>query len=115
MEHQALGMLFKQAIGGQFAKFTAEPQTTEQMEVKAVLADYKAALVMSNYRNWSHRFMCWLKDKEALQAEARVSQYKAVALMVVNKSMAHQEALRQVVANQPETVRERDQFISLLQ
>lgn len=112
---RAPGAFFNQTIGSQFAQFTAEPQTPEQMEVGAALADYKTALVMSHYRSWSHRFMCWLKDKEALQAEERVNLYKDAARTVVNKSMAHQEVLRQIVANQPEWVREQDQFLSLLQ
>lgn len=109
------GGFFKRVMIGQVEfQFLTAPQTPEQLEVSSALADYKAAMILTNYRNLYHRFMCWLKNKETLQAEARLMRYEKIARNIAKKSEAHQEVVRHIVENQHEWVRGQDNFISLL-
>lgn len=109
------GGFFKRVMGGKVEfQFMTKPHTLEQLEVGSALADYKAAMIMTNYRSLYHRLMCWLKNKEALHAEARLMRYEEAARNIAKKSEAHQNVVRHIVENQPEWVRWQDDFISLL-
>jgi hypothetical protein len=89
-------------------------QSIEEHEVRDALAKYKAALVYTSYRNWWHRFMCWMGDEKARQAESALSATEATARTTVNRSEEHRRCLRLITSRQPNFVREQDRFLSLL-
>lgn len=88
--------------------------TPQEQEVRDALAAYKSALIKSNYRSWWHRTLCWAGDPSALMAEISLRAAENAAKAVVNRSPAHQDAARAVSRQQPESVRQKDSFLSLL-
>jgi hypothetical protein len=89
-------------------------QTDAEREVRNALATYKAALIHAQYRNWLHRFSCWCQDERAIKSEAVLTKAEADARVVVNRSDEHKNWLRIISSQQPDFVREKDKFLSLL-
>lgn len=90
------------------------PMTDVEIEVRDALTGYKLALVDTNYRGLSHRIGCWFKVPECVDAEAELVRAFERARDVANRSPAHQHFVRQISANQPDFVREQDEFVKLL-
>lgn len=89
-------------------------QSQAEKEVRVALVRYKEALINAHYRNWFHRLSCWLGNNVARQAEADLVHTETAVKAVVNSSHKHQRMARSIAMQQPEPVRERDQFLLLV-
>lgn len=83
-------------------------------EVSQALVLYKMALIKTSYRNFWHRLSCKMGDKEALEHEQVLVAQEIQCRKVVNQSAEHREMLETLINHQPEDIRQRDQFIRLL-
>lgn len=85
-----------------------------ELEVERALIALKVALIDVNYRNWWHRFSCWLGSRQARTADIVLNVAFNHAIAVVNRSPLHQAAARVISARQPDHVRDRDNFLALI-
>ncbi|EMC0849084.1 hypothetical protein VBY02_004535 [Salmonella enterica] len=92
--------------------FTTDPI---EGEVSQALALYKIALIHASYRNFWHRLSCKMKDKEAIKWERLLILQEQKCREIVNQSREHREMLRIIVEQQPLEIRERDNFLNLLE
>ncbi|ECI4151947.1 hypothetical protein DPO80_16575 [Salmonella enterica subsp. salamae] len=95
-----------------FVTFTSDPI---EGEVSQALALYKIALIKTNYRNFWHRLLCKLRDKESLENERILVKQEIRCRDVINQSDAHREMLKTLISQQPSDIRQRDQFSRLLE
>lgn len=95
-----------------FVTFTSDPI---EGEVSQALSLYKIALIKTNYRNFWHRLLCKLRDKEALENECILVKQEIRCRDVINQSDAHREMLKILISQQPSDIRQRDQFSRLLE
>jgi len=58
--------------------------------------------------------MCFLGNKEAMEAEKKIVEAERVARRIVNSTEAHKAACREISAHQPEYVRRCDNFLALI-
>lgn len=89
-------------------------QSEAEREVRDALARYKVGLVYTHYRNWWHRLLCWCGDEEAVRFEAALAKAEAHARIAVNRSAEHKSRLRVISSQQPDYLRDKDKFLSLL-
>ena len=85
-----------------------------EAEVSQALAGYKMALIKARYRNFGHRFLCKLKDKEALENERMLIVQEKLCRFVVNKSPEHILVLKSIIEKQSEAARIKDKFSNLI-
>lgn len=90
---------------------TTDPVETE---VSQALTGYKIALINAHYRNFWHRFLCKLKDEEALKNERILVIQEKLCLVVVNKSPEHIQALKRISDEQSDAARLKDKFSNLI-
>ncbi|EGC7113036.1 hypothetical protein H9T43_002209 [Salmonella enterica] len=83
-------------------------------EVGQALVLYKIALINTSYRNFWHRLSCTLGIKEAIEHERLLIKQEIECRRVVNKSKAHQEMVEILISQQPSCIRQKDNFIHLL-
>ncbi|HFR8653482.1 TPA: hypothetical protein ACHWWS_004527 [Escherichia coli] len=95
-----------------FVTFTSDPI---EGEASQALSLYKIALIKTNYRNFWHRLLCKLRDKEALENECILVKQEIRCRDVINQSDAHREMLKTLISQQPSDIRQRDQFSRLLE
>jgi len=86
-----------------------------ETQVRAVLADYKAALIFASYRNWRHQMMNFLGDRRAMLAEAALVDAENRARSIINSTKEHQAVCRMISAQQPEHARHTDNFLMLIE
>ncbi|WP_423383557.1 hypothetical protein [Burkholderia sp. LMG 32019] len=89
-------------------------QSDAEREVRDALAKYKIGLIHTHYRNWRHRLACWCHDKNAVRWDAALAKAEATARLVANRSEEHKNWVRQISGHQPDDVRQKDKFLSLL-
>ncbi|ELC2820262.1 hypothetical protein RIY08_004218 [Salmonella enterica] len=94
-----------------FITFTSDPV---EGEVSQALALYKFALIKTNYRSFWHRLLCKLKDKKALENERLLVKQEKKCREIINQSDKHREMVKTLINQQPPDIRQRDQFIQLL-
>ncbi|EOX3828146.1 hypothetical protein ACPGAX_004487 [Enterobacter quasiroggenkampii] len=85
-----------------------------EAEVSQALAGYKTALINAHYRNFCHRFLCKLKDEEALKNERILVISEKLCRFVVNKSPEHIQALKSIIDEQSDAARIQDKFSDLI-
>lgn len=90
---------------------TTDPVETE---VSQALTGYKMALINAHYRNFWHRFLCKLKDEEALKNERILVIQEKQCRFVVNKSPEHIQALKSLIDEQSNAARLQDKFSNLI-
>lgn len=89
-------------------------QSDAEREVRAALAEYKLGLIHTHYRNWWHRLACWCRDEDAMRWDTALAKIEADARQVANRSDEHRNWVRRISSQQPDDVRQRDKFLSLL-
>jgi len=96
--------------------FTSDDFTTDPIEgeVHAALGRYKMALIRTRHRGAWHRFMCWTGYKEALSLQAELDQAERQAKAVIRKSPEHRSILEKIVKQQPDSIAQKDNLLSLL-
>lgn len=94
-----------------FVTFTSD---SVEGEVSQALSLYKIALIKTNYRNFWHRLLCKLKDKEALENERLLVTQEVKCREVINQSDEHREILKSIISQQPPDIRQKDQFNQFL-
>lgn len=92
----------------------ATNQSDVEREVRNVLARYKLAMINCHYQNWWHRLSVWLGDDEANEADRELKSAKNAALSTCQKSNEHARWVRIISAQQPEHVRDKDNFLALI-
>lgn len=92
-------------------EFTTDPI---EAEVSTALAGYKLALIRTGYKGVSHRFLCWVGDKEATARAVSLERAEQNARTVVSQSPKHRAMLDKIIQSQPVDIAERDNFLSLL-
>ncbi|ELV2768960.1 hypothetical protein [Enterobacter cloacae] len=86
-----------------------------EAEVFQAIAGYKMALINAHYRNFWHRFLCKLKDKEALKNERILVIQEKQCRFVVNKSPEHIQVLKSIIDEQSVAARIQDKFSNLIE
>ncbi|HDC4362203.1 TPA: hypothetical protein O8L70_004347 [Enterobacter hormaechei] len=90
---------------------TADPV---EAEVSQAIAGYKMALINAHYRNFCHRFLCKLKDEEALENDRILVIQEKQCRFVVNKSPEHIQVLKNIIDEQSEAARIQNKFSNLI-
>ncbi|HAS1065225.1 hypothetical protein CIW62_22275 [Enterobacter cloacae] len=86
-----------------------------EAEVSQAIADYKMALINAHYRNFWHRFLCKLKDEEALKNERILVIQEKQCRFVVNKTPEHIQVLKSIIDEQSVAARIQDKFSNLIE
>lgn len=89
-------------------------QSGEERQVRQALAAYKITLIDAHYGNCRHRVECWLGDADATRAERTFLNAEKHACSIANRSPEHQRWVRLISSPQPNDVREKDNFLQLV-
>ena len=83
-----------------------------EVEACEALAEYRAAIAMTNHRSAWHRILCWCGDLQARRAEHALLVARRRVRGVARRSDAHRHAIRDIGGQQLRSKLAEDSFLS---
>lgn len=102
---------------GQGSKLPASVSVPELVnwEVSSALDVYKAWLVRSSYRNWSHQLLCWAGSPVARDIDAELTMAEQRAREIVNRTESHTAAAMLIARRETCAPQDAARFMALCQ